>query len=75
MIWLIAILLLAAFAGFGYLRGSIQMGISVLGLFIGLLLAMPLAPLMMPIYTASGVTNLILLSVLPPITAFVVIGQ
>jgi len=74
MIWLIAILLLAAFAGFGYLRGSIQMGISVLGLFIGLLLAMPLAPLMMPIYTASGVTNLILLSVLPPITAFVVIG-
>lgn len=50
------------------------MGISVLGLFIGLLLAMPLAPLMMPIYTASGVTNLILLSVLPPITAFVVIG-
>ncbi|MDA7511120.1 CvpA family protein [Verrucomicrobia bacterium] len=74
MIWLIAILLLAAFAGFGYLRGSIQMGISVLGLFTGLLLAMPLAPLMMPIYTASGVTNLILLSVLPPITAFVVIG-
>ena len=74
MIWLIAILLLAAFAGFGYLRGSIQMGISILGLFVGLLLAMPLAPLMLPIYTASGVTNLILLAVLPPITAFIVVG-
>ena len=50
------------------------MGISVLGMFVGLMLAMPLAPLMLPIYTASGVENLILLSVLPPITAFIVIG-
>ncbi len=74
MIWLIAILLLAVFAGLGFLRGSIQMGISVLGLFVGLMLAQALAPLMLPIYTASGVTNLILLAVLPPITAFIVIG-
>lgn len=73
MIWLIAILLLAIFAGLGYLRGSIQMGISVLGMFVALMLAVPLGPLMTPIYTASGVTNLILLAVLPPITAYVVV--
>ncbi len=74
MIWLIAILLLAAFAGIGFLRGSIQMGISFLGLLLGVALAMPLAPMMLPIYTASGVTNLILLAVLPPITGFIVVG-
>ena len=74
MIWLIAILLLAVFAGLGYLKGSIQMGISVLGLFVGVMLAMPMAPMMLPIYTASGVTNMILLAVLPPITAFIVVG-
>ena len=44
MIWLIAILLLAIFAGMGFLRGAIQMGISLAGLFLALALAVWLAP-------------------------------
>ena len=44
MIWLIAILLLAIFAGMGFLRGAIQMGISLVGLFLALALAVWLAP-------------------------------
>ncbi len=43
MIWLIAILLLAFFAGMGFLRGAIQMGISLLGLFLGLVLAVSIS--------------------------------
>lgn len=74
MIWLIAILLMAIFAGIGFLKGAIQTGISVVGLFVALLLAMPLAPLMESACVASGVTNLILLAVLPPIIAFLVVG-
>ena len=50
------------------------MGISVLGMFIGLMVAIPMGPMMTGIYTASGVTNLILLAVLPPITAFIVVS-
>lgn len=74
MIWLVAILLLFVFAGIGYLKGAIRMSLSLAGLFIGLMAAKPLAPLMTPIYTASGVTNLVWLAVLPPITAFFVVG-
>ncbi|MCS1412100.1 MAG: hypothetical protein M2R45_05303 [Verrucomicrobia subdivision 3 bacterium] len=74
MIWLITILLLAVFAGLGYLKGAIQIGISLVGLFLGLMLATPLASLMLPIYTVSGVTNLILLAILPPITAVALVG-
>jgi len=74
MIWLVAILLLLIFAGIGYLKGAIRMSLSLAGLFIGLMAAKPLAPLMTPIYTASGVTNLLWLAVLPPITAFFVVG-
>lgn len=44
MIWLIAILLLAIFAGMGFLRGAVQMGISLVGLFLALALAVWLAP-------------------------------
>ena len=44
MIWLIAILLLAIFAGMGFLRGAIQMGISLAGLFLALGLAVWWAP-------------------------------
>jgi hypothetical protein len=74
MIWLVAILLLVIFAGIGYFKGAIRMSVSLAGLFIGLLLAQPMAPLMTPIYTASGMTNLLWLAVLPPITAFLVVG-
>lgn len=44
MIWLIAILLLAIFAGMGFLRGAIQMGISLTGLFFAMALAVWWAP-------------------------------
>ncbi|MDB4795210.1 CvpA family protein [Verrucomicrobia bacterium] len=74
MIWLVAILLLAVFAGVGYLKGAIRMSVSLAGLFVGLMLAKPMAPMMTPIYTASGMTNLLWLSLLPPITAFFVVG-
>lgn len=50
------------------------MSVSLAGLFVGLMAAKPLAPLMKPIYTASGMTNLVWLAVLPPITAFLVVG-
>ena len=50
------------------------MSVSLAGLFVGLLLAQPMAPMMTPIYTASGMTNLLWLAILPPITAFLVVG-
>lgn len=56
MIWLIAILLLAIFAGMGFLRGAIQMGISLVGLFLALALAVWLAPLPLlgPAFQTTG---------------------
>lgn len=74
MIWLTALLLLAIFAGLGYLKGSIQMAISLLGFFVALLLAMPLASFITPLYIASGVQNLLLLTLLPPISVFIFVS-
>lgn len=56
MIWLIAILLLAIFAGMGFLRGAVQMGISLVGLFLALALAVWLAPptLLGPAFQTTG---------------------
>jgi hypothetical protein len=75
MIWLVAILLLLVFAGIGYLKGAIRMAVSLLGLFAGLLAAQPLAPFMQPIYTSLfGMTNLLWLAILGPVTAFFLVG-
>ena len=54
MIWLIAILLLAIFAGMGFLRGAIQMGISLAGLFLALALAVWWAPPMIVDPASAG---------------------
>jgi len=73
-IWLLAILLLASLAGLGYRQGAIRVGISLIGILLGALLAPPLGRLLKPVLSATGLKNPILLWVLGPFIVFVIIS-
>ena len=64
MIWLLALLLLASLAGMGYRQGAIRVGISLIGILLGALLAPPLGHLLRPALMAVGLKNPILIWVL-----------
>ena len=72
-IWLLALLLLASLAAAGYRQGAIRAGISFFGIIIAALLAVPLGKLVGPLLKILGLTNPILLWVLPPLVAFVAV--
>ncbi len=72
-IWLLAVVLLASLAAAGYRQGAIRAGISFFGIILATLLAGVLGKLVLPLLKLLGVTNPILLWVLPPFIAFVVI--
>jgi uncharacterized membrane protein required for colicin V production len=72
-IWILAVLLLAALAGMGYRQGAIRVAFSLIGIVLGVLLAVPLARLFKPLLSAVGVQNPALLWVLAPFVGFVLI--
>jgi uncharacterized membrane protein required for colicin V production len=72
-IWLLTLLLLACLAAAGYRQGAIRASISFLGIILAALLAVPLGKLVGPLLKILGVTNPILLWLLPPFVAFVVV--
>lgn len=71
--WLFTLLLLFCVAAAGYRQGAIRAGISFLGILIAALLCVPLGRLVAPLLKIVGVTNPILLWVLPAFIAFVVV--
>jgi hypothetical protein len=74
LIWLLAVLILAAVAGLGYRQGGVRVAFSLIGLFAGLLLARPLGIPIRMLMAMLGVKNLIILGVLPPLIAFIIIS-
>jgi hypothetical protein len=71
--WILALGLLAAFAGIGFAKGAIRMAISFLGLLVGVALAAPFGRLLKPIMGTIGVVNPVWVTVVPPILAFVLV--
>jgi hypothetical protein len=73
-IWLLALLLVASLAGLGYRQGAIRVSFSLVGIFVGALLAVPLARPMAVVLKAFSVTNPVVLWLVPPLIAFCVIS-
>lgn len=71
--WILAVLLLGLIAALGYMQGAVRLGVSLIGLFLGVLLAAPLAPAVRPLVAMAGVTHAIWLWVLPPIIVFLIV--
>ena len=72
-IWLLAILLLAALAAFGFRQGAIRVLLSFLGIVIGGLLAAPLGHLIKPLLAMAGVKHPVWLAMLPPCIGFLIV--
>lgn len=72
-IWLLTLLLLLCLAAAGYRQGAIRAGFSFFGIIFAALLAVPLGKLIGPLVKILGVSNPILLWLLPPFAAFVVV--
>lgn len=73
-IWLLALLLVASLAGLGYRQGAIRVSFSLIGIFLGALLCVPLGKPMAILLKAFGVVHPVILWLVPPIIAFILIS-
>lgn len=74
LIWILAGLLFAIFAVLGYFKGAVRMVLALVGLFVALLLARPLAPLLQPLVPKVGLENPLWSIFLPPVVVFFLIS-
>ena len=74
-IWILVVVLLASLAGLGYRQGAIRVAISLFGIVVAALLAVPLAPFLKPVMAALGVKNLLLAWLIPPLVIFIIVNS
>ena len=72
-VWMLALLLSGVFAAVGYNQGAIRIGISLVGLLMAAVLAMPLAPLPGLVLPLVGLQNPLYIWALSPFVVFVVV--
>jgi hypothetical protein len=72
-LWILAIGLLAVFAGIGFAKGAIRMAISFLGLIFALMVAVPFGRALKPVMGTIGIVNPAWVAVVPPIIAFAIV--
>jgi hypothetical protein len=73
-IWILAVLLVLSLGGLGYRQGAIRVAFSLIGIFVGVLLAIPLGIPIAMLLKAFGVQHPLLLWLLPPFVAFCIIS-
>ena len=74
LIWLTVLVLVLLFAALGYLKGAIRMVFPLVGLFVGVWLALPLAPLVRPLVPMVGLANPVWSILLPPVIVFFLVS-
>lgn len=72
-LWILAILLLAALAGLGFAKGAVRSVISLVGLILGVALAIPFGSALQPLLGKAGLKNPVWLEVVPPLVAFLIV--
>jgi hypothetical protein len=73
-IWILAFVLMAITVSAGYVQGAIRVGFSLLGIVVGMFLALPLSPIFLPILPLFGITSEFTKAVVAPIVAFFMVG-
>jgi len=74
LIWVMAVFLFVLFGVLGYLKGAIRTLFPLIGLLIGVYLAVPLGPLIRPLVPLVGLANPIWSWLLPPVIVFFLIA-
>ena len=75
IIWIMALLLFALFGAVGYAKGAVRMIFPLMGLMLGVFLAVPLSPLVKSLVPLVGLKNPIWSILLPPVIVFFFIGM
>ncbi|MBI4325057.1 MAG: CvpA family protein, partial [Chloroflexi bacterium] len=70
----LAVLLFGLFAVAGFYKGATRMAVSLIGLFVAILLARPLSPMVKPLIPLVGLKNPIWVWLLPPVVIFLVLS-
>src|SRR5438128_7872105 len=73
-IWIMAVLLFALFGALGYAKGAIRVILPLIGLMLGVFLAVPLGPIVKPLVPLVGLKNPIWSILLPPVIVFFLIS-
>src|SRR5881394_2612304 len=73
-IWIMAVLLFAMFGALGYAKGAIRMIFPLIGLALGVFLAVPLGPIVKPLVPLLGLKNPVWSILLPPVIVFFLIS-
>ena len=73
-IWLLALVLLASLAGLGLRQGAIRVAFSMVGIFMGVLLAAPLGRLIKPLLLLFGLKNPVLVATVSPLIGFAIVS-
>jgi uncharacterized membrane protein required for colicin V production len=73
-IWILAVVLVLSLMGLGYRQGAIRVAFSLVGIFMGILLAVPLAKPCAILLKAFGVQHPVVLWMVPPFIAFCLIS-
>src|SRR5207249_8214127 len=74
-IWIMALLLFALFGALGYAKGAVRMIFPLMGLMLGVFLAVPLSPVVKSLVPLVGLKNPIWSILLPPVIVFFFIGM
>ncbi len=74
LIWALAIVLFLVFGALGYLKGAIRTLFPLVGLLVGVFLAVPLGPLVRPVVPLVGIKNPIWSWLLPPVIVFFLVA-
>jgi len=69
-----AVLLFAMFGALGYAKGAIRMIFPLIGLALGVFLAVPLGPVVQPLVPLVGLKNPVWSILLPPVIVFFLIA-
>ena len=72
-LWILAIVIIAIFVGIGFAQGAIRSAISLVGLILAFLLAIPFGGVLKPLLVKFGVANPVWQVLIPPLVAFFVI--
>jgi hypothetical protein len=73
-IWILALVVVVAAVSAGYAQGAIRVLFSLLGIAVGIFLALPLSPLIIPLLPFVAITNTWTQAVMGPIVAFILVG-
>ena len=73
IIWLTALVLLALLSLIGYYQGVIRVAVSLVGLFVAALLAMPISPILKPLLPLVGLNHPIWSEFVPPLVVFILV--